>query len=183
MTAPLFDHRRAGALRHRTLSRRRDHAVFGADEVPARLLPPGRLGYRAAQSVDAPRDLRVGHECSLFLIEVAGESRVELLLVEEETPFSRGQNRGHRSSWRWVLDQRLHGLALARRESGNVDEPDDVAMSSRFGDHDAAIGVPHQNGGTVLSVEDELRRGDVVGERGSRVLYDANAVAVPLQNL
>ena len=56
---------------------RRDHPVFGGDEVPAGLGPPGRLADLAAQGVDAPRDLRVGQELGVGRREVAGEGAVE----------------------------------------------------------------------------------------------------------
>ena len=55
-----LDDRRAGALGHSTLSVRRDHFVFGRDQVPAWLGSPRRLGDRAIERVETPRDLGVG---------------------------------------------------------------------------------------------------------------------------
>jgi hypothetical protein len=43
--------------------------------VPARLDPPRGLGDRPAQCVDAPGNLRVGHECGLLRSHLAGERR------------------------------------------------------------------------------------------------------------
>src|SRR5689334_20945712 len=51
-----------------------------------------------------------------------------------------------------------------------------------FGDHHAAIGVSHENRGIVLSVEDEPRRRHVIGQRGGRILDDADAVAISREN-
>jgi hypothetical protein len=45
---------RAGARRHLTLSRWRDHLVLGRNQVPARLAPPGWLANRVGQSRNGP---------------------------------------------------------------------------------------------------------------------------------
>jgi DNA-binding CsgD family transcriptional regulator len=50
-------HGGAGPLGHGVLGGRRDHVVVGGDQVPAGLVAPGRLADRAAERVDAPRDL------------------------------------------------------------------------------------------------------------------------------
>src|SRR5262249_23347573 len=52
--------RGAGPVGHGPPGGRRDHPVFGGDEAPAGLDPPGRLADLAAPGVDAPRDLRAG---------------------------------------------------------------------------------------------------------------------------
>ncbi len=45
-----------------------------------------------------------------------------------------------------------------------------------------SVGVADENHGPVLRSEDELRSRNVVGQRESRVLDDADGVAVLLQN-
>src|SRR5215211_2626748 len=83
---------RTRLLRHGALGGRGDHPVFSCDEVPARLAPPCRLADRAAQSFDAPRDLRVGHERCLISTQVASELLMELSPVEEQEAVLRRQN-------------------------------------------------------------------------------------------
>src|SRR5215204_4964176 len=64
---------RTRLLGHGALGGRGDHPVFSCDEVPAWLAPPCRLADRAAQGINAPRDLRVGHERALIGTQVACE--------------------------------------------------------------------------------------------------------------
>jgi len=58
-----------------------------------------------------------------------------------------------------------------------------LEIVSCFRDHHTAIGVSHQDHRTVLLREDELRRRDVVSQRRGRVLYDADAVPIIVQDL
>src|SRR5260370_13246 len=62
MTALGLDHRRARALGHLALGRRRNHLVLGGYEIPAALALPGRFGDCAGQSVHTPRHLLIPHE-------------------------------------------------------------------------------------------------------------------------
>src|SRR6266849_3472982 len=78
-----LDDRRACAFGHSPLSVRRDHLVFGRDLVPAWLCSPRRLGDRATERLDTPRNLRVGHERSHVRTYVRGECGRELGLIEE----------------------------------------------------------------------------------------------------
>ena len=77
-------HLGAGALGHDALGRRRDHAVVGGDQVPARLGLPGRLGDRAGERIDAPGDLRIRHEAAC-----AGATSA----AKESANLSRSRNR------------------------------------------------------------------------------------------
>ena len=68
----------------------------------------------AVERLDAPRDLRVGHERRLTRGDVGGERRRELLAVEEQEPVLRRQDRRHRRARGRVGDQRADRLALRR---------------------------------------------------------------------
>ncbi len=167
-----------GALGHGALGRRRDHVVVGGDQVPGRLGSPGRLGDRAAERVDAPGHLGVGHERRLRFGQVRGEGGGELAAVEEQEPVLGREDRRDRRAGRRVGDQGADGLALVGGERGDVGECRDILVVARFGDDDAAVGVAGQDGGTVQAVEDLMGRGDVSGQRQGRVLHDGHPVAV-----
>src|SRR5258708_22538960 len=78
-----LDNHRASAFGHSPLSVRRDHFVFGRDQVPTWLCSPCRLGDRTTERIETPRDLRVGHERSHVWTHVRGECGWELRLIEE----------------------------------------------------------------------------------------------------
>ena len=80
-----------------------------------------------------------------------------------------------------ILDQRSHRLALVRREGSDVDEPGDLRIVARFGDHCAAIGVADENDGAILGIEAQPRRSDVVLERCRWILNYSYRETVPLQ--
>ena len=82
------------------LRRGRDHLVFGRDQVPAWLGLPRRLTNRAAQSVYAPWNLRVGHERCLVSVHVTRKGGGELGLVEEQIAVLRRQYRRYGRAWR-----------------------------------------------------------------------------------
>ncbi len=161
-----------GALGHGALGRRRDHVVVGGDQVPGRLGSPGRLGDRAAERVDAPGHLGVGHERRLRFGQVRGEGGGELAAVEEQEPVLGREDRRDRRAGRRVGDQGADGLALVGGERGDVGECRDILVVARFGDDDAAVGVADQDGGTIQAIEDPVGRGDVSGQRQGRVLHD-----------
>ena len=138
------------------------------------LTAPGRVGDRSPQRSDAPGNLRVGHEGRLVGAQVGGERIVELLAVEEQEPVPWGQDRRDRCSGRRVGDEGVHGLALVRGEGGDVDEGCDVVVRTGLRDDCSTVGVTHQDGWAVLSVQDEPRRGDIALEGQGRVLDDAD---------
>jgi hypothetical protein len=134
-----LDNGRARPSRHLALGRWRDHPVFRRDELPAWLAPPRRLADLAAQGLNTPRDLRVGHERSLLGAQVTREGRVELLPVEEQKPVLRGQNRRQGRAGRRISDQRVYRLAFVRSEGRDVDERCNLGMVSRLGDDRPAV--------------------------------------------
>ena len=83
MTALRFNNLQSGPLGHEVLGRRWDHAVFGGNHVPAGLRLPRRGADRAAESLETPRNLRVGHELGLVDVHVGGERLGEPRLVEK----------------------------------------------------------------------------------------------------
>src|SRR6266446_7276294 len=62
MAALDLNDRRTRPLGHGTPAIRWDHLVVGGDHIPARLGLPRRFTDLAAESLHAPRDLRVSHE-------------------------------------------------------------------------------------------------------------------------
>ena len=68
-----------------------------------------------------------------------------------------------------------------RREGCDVYERRHVGMVASFGHHRSAIGVANENDRLALCVDGALDHGDVVFERKSRILDDADAVAVLAQ--
>ncbi len=176
-----FADRGAGALGHGALGRRRDHPVIGGDQVPARLEPPPGLADGAAEGVDAPGDLGVGHERGLVRGQVAGEGVVELLAVQEQVAVAGRQDRRHRCPGRRVRDQGVDRLALVRRERRDVDQPGHARIAAGLGDDDAAVGVAHEHGLTLDVVEDLLDRGHVPLQRDRRVLHNRDPVSLGTQ--
>src|SRR5712691_8165857 len=85
--------RRTRPLGHGTLGIRRDHLVVGGDHVPARLGLPRRFTDLAAESLHAPRDLRVSHESGSFCVHIGCEGSAELRPVEEQIAVLRRQYR------------------------------------------------------------------------------------------
>jgi hypothetical protein len=93
MAARGLNNRRTGALGHLALERWRNHPVIGRDEIPAWLAPPCGLADRAARGLEAPRDLRVGHELSQVGVHVALRMPDGTWPVEQEKAVLRRQNR------------------------------------------------------------------------------------------
>jgi hypothetical protein len=117
----------------------------------------------------------------LLLRQVGRERRSELRLVEHEKPVLWRQYRRDRSSRRRILDERRHGFAFVRRKRRDVDEPGDLGIVARFGNHHAAVRVPDENNGAVRTCDGALRRSHVIGERCSRVLDDGYGIALFLE--
>jgi len=183
VTAADLDHRRPGALRHESLCGDGNHLVVRDEEIPTRLVLPRRITDRPAQGLDAPRHLRIGHERGFPFLDVAGEGRRELLPVEKEISVHGRQDRGHRRSRGWVLDERLHGLALVGGERGDVDETDHLRIVAGFGDYGTAVRMANENHGVILCGDHLLRGRDVVGVRLRRVLDDSDGVPVLLEDV
>src|SRR3989442_9548233 len=93
MAALDLNDRRTRPLGHGTLAIRWDHLVVGGDHIPARLGPPRRFTDLAAESLHAPRDLRVSHESGSFCVHIGCEGSAELRPVEEQIAVLRRQYR------------------------------------------------------------------------------------------
>src|SRR6267378_5058171 len=93
MAALDLNDRRARPLGHGTLGIRWDHLVVGDDQVPARLGLPRRFTDLAAESLHAPRDLRVSHESGSFCVHIACEGSAELCPIEEQIAVLRRKYR------------------------------------------------------------------------------------------
>ena len=65
----------------------------------------------------------------------------------------------------------------------DIDQGRDMRVIAGLGDDRAAIAVGHQDGRTVLLVEDALGGGDVVGEAGQRLLHHGHVEAIPGQDV
>src|SRR5215469_6562563 len=98
----------ARSLGHRPLRGRRDHLVFGCNEVPGRLGTPCGLADSPGQGVVAPGDLRVSHKCGLTCRQVAGERGVELVAIQKQEAIPWRQDRRYRSTWRRVGDKSVN---------------------------------------------------------------------------
>jgi hypothetical protein len=114
---------RTGAFRHESLSCRRDHSVVGRDQIPARLVLPGRFSDGPAQRFHAPRHLRSSHERGFCRFDIGRERRAKLRLVQKQKTILRWQDRWNRGSRRWVLDQRGNGFAPVGRKGRDIDKP------------------------------------------------------------
>ena len=105
----------------------------------------------AAEGVDAPGDLRVGHELGQGGGHVGGERVGELVAVEEQESVAGRQDRGDGRPGRRVGDQGVDRLALVGCERGDVDERGDLVVGAGFGDDDAAVGVADEHDRSGLS--------------------------------
>lgn len=81
-----------------------------------------------------------------------------------------------------VLDQRGDRFAAVRCKRRDVDQACDARIVTGLGDHGPAVGLPHENDGTVLFGDDAPGRGHVVGKRGGRILHDTHPKAILLQD-
>src|SRR5215813_6335397 len=106
---------------------------------------------------------------------------MEFRPVEEEITIPRRKNRRHRIAWLGVLDQSVDGLALVRSKRTNINEPRDLRVIARLGDHGSAVGMADQNHGTILRGDDPFRSRDVTRKREGWILDDRNGVAGFLQ--
>ena len=82
---------------------------------------------------------------------------------------------------RRIGDQRVHRLARIWRERRDVDERCHVRIVARLGDHCSAVGMADEDDRLDLRVDHAPDRFDVTFERQRRVLHDADAVVVLLQ--
>src|SRR6267378_6877115 len=139
MAALDLNDRRTRPLGHGTLGIGWDHLVVGGDQVPARLGLPPWFTDLAAESLHAPRDLRVSHESGSFCVHIACEGSAELRPVEEQIAVLRRQYWWYWRSGRRILDKRGHGLALVRSKGGDIHEPCNLTIVSGFGNHRSSI--------------------------------------------
>ena len=125
-------------------------------------------------AVNAPRNLRVGHERGLLGSTSAANEAANLALSRNRKPSCGRQDRRHGRARRRIGDQRVHRLALVRREGRDVDERRDLRIVPASVIDDAAIGMADQDDRAVLRGDGALGDGDVVGQRDGRVLDDAD---------
>ena len=142
-----------------------DHLVVGGDHVPARLGLPRRFTDLAAQSLHAPRDLRVSHESGFFSVHIGCERSAELRPVEEQIAVSRRQYRRYGCAGRRIFDKRCHGLALVRSKGGDIHESYNLGIVSSLRDHRSTIGVADENYRSVLRRKSSLGNRHVVRQR------------------
>ncbi|MCY1240480.1 hypothetical protein D9M72_533320 [compost metagenome] len=157
--------------------------VVGGDQIEARLFLPGRRGDGTGCRFHAPRHLGVGHEGCNLGIDVGREGGGEFRLVECQETIDRRQDRRNGGAGRRVGDQRGNGLALIRREGGDIDDGLHLFVGAGFGNDHAAIGVADEYDRAVLCGDRALGDGDVIGKRQGRVLDDGDVVAVLLEDV
>src|SRR5258705_8893427 len=104
--------RRARPLGHGTLGIGWDHLVVGGDQVPARLGLPRWFTDLAAESLHAPRDLRVSHESGFFCVHIGCEGSAELRPIEEQIAVLRRKYRRDGGGRGGGVYKRGHGPAL-----------------------------------------------------------------------
>src|SRR6202011_5029001 len=138
---------------------------------------------RAANSPHAPRNLGVSHKRSFFWVHVGRKRSGKLRLVEEQKAVLRRQYRRHGRVGRRVLNKRSHRLALVWSEGSDVYEGGNLWMVSCFSDYHSPVGMANENCRSVLRCKNSLGNRYVVLQRYCRILDDADAVAVSLQDL
>jgi hypothetical protein len=65
----------------------------------------------------------------------------------------------------------------------DVDEGDDMGVGASLGDDGSAVAVANQDARAWLAIKDTLGRGDILLQRGQRLLYNGDAVPVLDQNV
>lgn len=75
---------------------------------------------------------------------------------------------------------RLTSIGLVRRD---IDESRDMRIDSGLGDDRAAVAMRDQNARTLLEIDDALRGGDILLQRGQRFLNDTDVVPILGQDL
>src|SRR5208337_4758919 len=89
----------------------------------------------------------------------------------------------NRCTRRRILDQGGNRFAAVWGKRSNVDQAFDAWVVAGFGDDGAAVRMSHENNGAFLLGDYAFGRGHVVGQRGGRILHDADAIAVLLEDL
>jgi hypothetical protein len=118
----------------------------------------------------------VCHELGLLARQVGGEVCREVGGIEEDEAVR-------------CLDQRLGGVgelltvgglgfSLLRRVRSDVYEGGDMGVGASLGDDGPAVAVANQDALAWLATKDTLGRGDILLQRGQRVLYNGDAVTV-----
>src|SRR4029077_6652469 len=151
--------------------------------VPARLRPPCGFADRAANGPHAPRNLGISHKRSFFRVHVGCERSGKLCPVEEQKAVLRGQYRRYRRAGRRGLNKRSHRLAFGWSEGSDVYEGGNLWMVSGFSDYRSPVGMANENCRSILRCKSSLGNGSVVLQRYCRILDDADAIAVLLQDL
>ena len=98
--------------------------------------------------------------------------------MSSATPFqlpletsSVGPELAAQRSGRVRLADRIDRFTFPRRERRHVDQPDNLWVITRFGNHHAGVGMADQYYWSVLQRDDALRRRYIVGQRGQRILH------------
>ena len=153
-----------------------DGFIVLCHQVPAGLQFPSGIGNGRGEHFSRSEHLRVRHELGLFGRQVGGEVGREVGGIEEDEAVR-------------CLDQRSGGvgelltvgglgLALFRCVRSDVYERGDMGISTSLGDNGSAVAVANQDALAWLAIKDTLGRGDIVLQRGQRVLYNGDAVTV-----
>jgi hypothetical protein len=131
--------------------------------------------------IAVPKALENGHlrqrkELAFRLRQVAGKiGGVDGRIQEQEPVLGR---RDPRRSGRRLLQQTAKNLPRIGGKRGNINQCRYFRIVSRLGDDGAAVAVGNQDHRCLLSIEDAAGRGDVVLERGHRLLDNGNLVTV-----
>ena len=152
-----FDDRRTSALEHDTLRVRRNHPVFGRDEIPAWLRFPRGFCHGAVERFEAPRDMRVRHECRRGSAHVRSERGSELRPIEKQEAVLGWQDRRHWSARRGAAttgftvrlsDATVSATACSRRLRPQTSLRGDLAGStqSSSSDRQRPAGAPLRSG-------------------------------------
>ncbi len=116
-------------------------------------------------------------------IDVCRERIGEFGLVQEQETINWRQDRRHGSAGRRIGDQRRNGLAFVGCKCRDVNDGFYLLIRTGFTDDDAAIGVTDKNDRAILLGNRALGDGDIIGQRGGRILDDADVVTVLFQNV
>ena len=168
------------ALGEEAFQVRVDGLVEAGNRVPGRFGMPGRGGGAVGEQGFGDRLLDGEQFHRLVVGHVAGEVFEEgVLLQADETIVLLGASaHGH---GRVLGRQRDEVLARVRCPGCNVNQRADVRIDPGFTDHGAGVGVADQHGWAVLLIEHALGGGNVVGDRGQRVLHRRDVQADGLQ--
>src|SRR5882672_6146831 len=144
-----------------------DDLVAAGDDSPARLRLPRSCRQRRAEYPRSGENLRLRSELRAIARQIRREQFGEFHRVEVCELFRRdfdGTFGLSQHAWRFLAKRRLVFVDIGGVRS-DVNETYDLWMNAGFGDDRSAIAVPDEERGTVLEIENPLRRRDIVGKR------------------